>query len=126
MTFGERAADFVADNIGRWAFVIAQTVVIAAWMATGGFGSDLWPFIFLNLCLSLQAAYTGPVLLISSNRADATRQKMLELTEGHVALISEHTEAWERHAEEQHRLMREVHAMVLAMHIQVPHAAEGQ
>ena len=105
LTFGERAADFVAANIGRWAFVIAQTAIIAVWMwwNAGTQGFDPYPFILLNLVLSLQAAYTGPVLLISSNRADALRSQML-------TLLVDHTERWEKHSEETHQLIAEVRA----------------
>lgn len=124
MTFGEKAADFVAQNIGRWAFIIGQTAVIGWWMWGGGpAGFDPYPFIFLNLCLSLQSAYTGPVLLISNNRQDAQRQMLFEaidkntrLTEAHTRLIEEHTDAWEKHSQETHGLSQATHAIVREMH----------
>lgn len=75
MTCGQRAAEWMASAIG-WKFLIAQTVVIIAWMALNvvwAFHADRWdpyPFILLNLGLSLQAAYTGPVLLIANKRQE--------------------------------------------------------
>jgi uncharacterized membrane protein len=93
--------DWIAANIGRWAFVIGQTVLIVAWMVSNGVGSDPFPWIFLNLMLSLQAAYTGPVLLISANRADAMRTRLMRTINGHTATTEKH--------------MRETHAAITEM-----------
>lgn len=92
MTFGERAADWVAENIGRWAFIIGQTIIIAGWMWSNAAGMDPFPWMFLNLALSLQAAYTGPVLLISANRADRLRMELLEKVDRHTEMIEAHTD----------------------------------
>lgn len=123
ISLGDRAADWVARNLGRWAFIIGQTGVIAVWMWSGGFGSDGFPFIFLNLALSLQAAYTGPVLLISQNRADRNRELLMqlierntELTERHVALIEDHTSAYDRHQQETHVIATETRQLVHDLH----------
>lgn len=128
LRFGDRAADWVAANLGRWAFVIGQTVAIAGWMWTDALGRDPFPWMFLNLALSLQAAYTGPVLLISSNRADATRQRVLGIVERHTADLDRHMVASDTHQTETralvqrvHELTREVHAMNQRMmvHLQI-------
>lgn len=126
MTFGERAADWVAANIGRWAFVIGQTVIISAWIWYGGPGhSDPFPYILLNLALSLQAAYTGPVLLISSNRADATRATVLEAVNRHTQLIEQHTDDMQKHASETHRAILEMRHDHKAMMARLEAAANG-
>jgi uncharacterized membrane protein len=70
-TFGERLADRISAGIGSWTFVIIQTVAVLIWL--GGnlflfFNFDPKPFILLNLLFSVQAAYTGPVLLLAGNR----------------------------------------------------------
>lgn len=114
-TFGERAADFVAYNIGRWAFVLTQTALIAAWMWTNGFGMDPPPWIGLNLMLSLQAAYTGPVLLISANRADRIRSNMLKGVDRHTDLIAKHTNLMDQHTKETHGAIREAHDSILTV-----------
>src|SRR3712207_5363314 len=74
-TFGQRAADGAARTIGSWRFLIAQTIVLAAWVTLNVVAWarhwDPYPFILLNLALSFQAAYSAPVLLMSSNRQAA-------------------------------------------------------
>lgn len=79
---------------------------------------DPAPWIGLNLLLSLQAAYTGPILLISSNRADATRQRVL-------TLIEEHTLQMDEHMQQSNAMMAELHAMHRRMlvHLQIEVAA---
>jgi uncharacterized membrane protein len=79
-TFGERVADSVAAWVGSWPFIIVQsslfvlwilanTIIITSWL--GGKPFDPYPFILLNLTLSFQAAYTGPVVMMSQNRQAA-------------------------------------------------------
>ena len=78
---GQRIADKVAGTVGSWPFIIIQSVGLFIWMglniylagmehAHPGFlkGWDPYPFILLNLVLSFQAAYTGPVVMMSQNR----------------------------------------------------------
>ena len=75
-TFGERLADQVAAVGGSWKFIIGFGVFIAVWslvntvlLATHAF--DPYPFIFLNLTLSMLAAVQAPLILMSQNRAAA-------------------------------------------------------
>ena len=79
-TFGERIADDVAARVGSWPFIIIQSVLLAMWLVANGFlihgwlgdkPFDPYPFILLNLVLSFQAAYTGPVVMMSQNRQSA-------------------------------------------------------
>ncbi len=70
-TFGEMLADKISAGIGSWTFLIIQTVAVAIWVAGNAylyFHFDPKPFILLNLLFSVQAAYTGPVLLLAGNR----------------------------------------------------------
>jgi uncharacterized membrane protein len=71
-TFGERIADRAAAGIGSWTFLIIQTFAVLCWLALNIIGLthhwDPFPFILLNLLFSVQAAYTGPVLLLAGNR----------------------------------------------------------
>ncbi|SRR5712692_1646449 len=70
-TFGERLADNISTGIGSWPFLIVQTIAVAVWMIGNAilfFHFDPKPFILLNLLFSIQAAYTGPVLLLAGNR----------------------------------------------------------
>jgi CRP/FNR family transcriptional regulator, cyclic AMP receptor protein len=72
MTLGQRVADRVADTIGSWPFIIIQTVILTIWIILNWIGWikhwDPYPFILLNLMLSFQAAYSGPVIMMSQNR----------------------------------------------------------
>lgn len=71
-TFGEMLADKIAAGIGSWTFLIIQTCAVLAWLTLNIIGLirhwDPFPFILLNLLFSVQAAYTGPVLLLAGNR----------------------------------------------------------
>jgi uncharacterized membrane protein len=81
-TFGQRAADGAARVIGSWRFLIVQTVVLAGWVTLNVLAWvrhwDPYPFILLNLALSFQAAYSAPVLLMSSNRQGAVDREAAE------------------------------------------------
>ena len=72
--FGERLADHVAAVGGSWGFIIAFGLFLLVWMGwnwlTGKHLSfDPYPFIFLNLMLSMLAAIQAPVIMMSQNRA---------------------------------------------------------
>ncbi len=73
-TLGERVADSVAQFGGSWPFIIMFAVVAAVYTAINIFlGRAAWdpyPFILLNLFLSLLAAIQAPVIMMSQNRQD--------------------------------------------------------
>lgn len=82
VTFGDRLADRVAAVGGSWGFIIAFGIVLLAWMllnsdilqALGIKPFDAYPYIFLNLMLSMLAAIQAPVIMMSQNRqADKDR-----------------------------------------------------
>jgi uncharacterized membrane protein len=74
MTFGERVADLVAGFGGSWMFIItflAGLIIYAAInVVLGGRAWDPYPFILLNLMLSMLAALQAPVIMMSQNRQD--------------------------------------------------------
>ena len=74
-TRGELIADRVAAVGGSWGFIIAFGVVLFGWMILNsgalkslGIQFDPYPFIFLNLMLSMLAAIQAPVIMMSQNR----------------------------------------------------------
>ena len=75
MTFGERIADAVARFGGSWRFIITFTVVLIIYTGINiGLGRSAWdpyPFILLNLFLSMIAAIQAPVIMMSQNRQDS-------------------------------------------------------
>jgi len=79
-TLGERVADGVAGSVGSWPFILGQSALLGLWLLANtvlirdwihGEPFDPYPFILLNLVLSFQAAYTGPVVMMSQNRQAA-------------------------------------------------------
>jgi CRP/FNR family transcriptional regulator, cyclic AMP receptor protein len=73
-TFGERIADAVASFGGSWTFIITFGVAICSYTAINIIGRqiawDPYPFILLNLFLSMLAAIQAPVIMMSQNRQD--------------------------------------------------------
>ncbi len=72
-TFGERMADRVAEFGGSWTFIMLFAAFLVVWalintllLATRAF--DPYPFIFLNLLLSMIAAIQAPIIMMSQNR----------------------------------------------------------
>ena len=74
-TTGERVADAVARFGGSWAFIITFGVVLMVYtwlnVALGRSAWDPYPFILLNLFLSMLVAIQAPVIMMSQNRQDA-------------------------------------------------------
>jgi uncharacterized membrane protein len=77
-TYWDRLADRVAAVGGSWAFIFVFIAVLLAWMLinTGVLARwqlqfDPYPYIFLNLMLSMTAALQAPVIMMSQNRASA-------------------------------------------------------
>jgi CRP/FNR family transcriptional regulator, cyclic AMP receptor protein len=74
MTFGERIADTVARFGGSWTFIILFGVVLMIYTIVNlllrGRAWDPYPFILLNLFLSMLAAIQAPVIMMSQNRQD--------------------------------------------------------
>jgi uncharacterized membrane protein len=73
-TFGERIADTVASFGGSWTFIISFAAVLITYATfSAGLGRRSWdpyPFILLNLFLSMLAAIQAPVIMMSQNRQD--------------------------------------------------------
>ena len=73
-TFGERLADSVARFGGSWSFIIAFALAIITYsainVALGKTAWDPYPFILLNLFLSMLASVQAPVIMMSQNRQD--------------------------------------------------------
>ncbi len=82
--FGQRLADNVAAIGGSWKFIIGFGLALALWIGWnlltrgGHLNFDPYPFIFLNLMLSMLAAIQAPVIMMSQNRAAARDRKSAE------------------------------------------------
>ena len=82
-TTGDRVADSVARFGGSWKFIITFGVTLVVYTATNvGLGRSAWdpyPFILLNLFLSMLAAIQAPVIMMSQNRQDTKDRLRSEL-----------------------------------------------
>ncbi len=71
-SLGQKVADWVANSMGSWAFIIGQSIFVVIWMAINIAGFllhwDPYPFILLNLLFSTQAAYAAPIIMMAQNR----------------------------------------------------------
>jgi hypothetical protein len=83
LTVGERAADYMRNGMGSWAFVFGALLFLAVWITFnvivvggGHHAFDAYPFILLNLCLSCLAAMQGAILLIAAKRADQVSSEL--------------------------------------------------
>ena len=74
--FGQKSADLITKWAGSWTFIISFLLIIAIWILINSFylvqykqgqPFDPFPFILLNLALSLLAALQAPVILMSQN-----------------------------------------------------------
>jgi uncharacterized membrane protein len=73
--------------VGSWPFVVIQSCLLLGWLFYNAYVAlqvlhrrpfDPYPFILLNLALSFQAAYTGPIVMMSQNRQSAKDRDMAE------------------------------------------------
>ncbi len=83
MTIGQRVADQVAQFGGSWTFILLFGATLMVYTATNhylrGRAWDPYPFILLNLFLSMLAAIQAPVIMMSQNRQDARDRLRSEL-----------------------------------------------
>ena len=73
LSFGDRLADKIAAWGGSWVFIIGFSIFLLAWTALNTVflarrAFDPYPFIFLNLMLSMVAALQAPIIMMSQNR----------------------------------------------------------
>ena len=102
----QRIADKVASVVGSWPFIITQSILLVIWIILNVYlamhqaaikAFDPYPFILLNLALSFQAAYTGPIVMMSQNRRSEKDRIMAQsdyqcnqTAEEEIRLLMEH------------------------------------
>jgi uncharacterized membrane protein len=128
LTLGERAADRMRNMMGSWPFVFCFFGIMIAWAIAnsvfylagqhGKHGFDPYPYILLNLFLSMLAGVEAAALLIAAKRADAISSEIALHTEHNTddikGLLAENTEltkAVKRNTD----LLEEIHAHVSAL-----------
>ena len=83
-TLGQKLADDLTKYAGSWGFIIIFLFIIIAWISLNAFillekPYDPYPFILLNLGLSMVAAIQAPIILMSQNRQAERDRKKAEL-----------------------------------------------
>ena len=92
-TPGQRLADRVTEIGGSWGFIIAFAAVVVGWVAVNSVliaehPFDPYPYILLNLMLSMLASIQAPIILMSQNRA-AARDRLVAAHDYEVNLKAE-------------------------------------
>jgi uncharacterized membrane protein len=92
-TFGQRLADAIARIGGSWAFIIGFGLFLVAWVILNTIvlatrALDPYPFIFLNLLLSMLAAIQAPIIMMSQNR-QAERDRFMAAKDYEINLKAE-------------------------------------
>jgi uncharacterized membrane protein len=125
---GQRVADRVAAVVGSWPFIIVQSALLFGWivlnvyliaylrMHPGAWKAwDPYPFILLNLVLSFQAAYTGPVVMMSQNR-QAQKDRLMSENDFEInRKAEEEIEVIMKHLAHQDRLILDAIARLEAL-----------
>jgi uncharacterized membrane protein len=116
LTFGQKAADWVASIIGSWKFIIIQSIILVIWVVLNVLAWirhwDPYPFILMNLFLSLQAAYTAPALMMSQNRL-AARDRLEAHNDFEINMkAEEEIRVILKHLEAQNDALLEIHKVI--------------
>ena len=82
-SFGERLSDNLTKYAGSWGFIIFFVIIVVGWVLVNASKKenafDPFPFILLNLALSLLAAIQAPIILMSQNREEQKNTRRAEL-----------------------------------------------
>jgi uncharacterized membrane protein len=128
LTLGERAADRMRNMMGSWPFVFCFFGIMILWAvvnsvfylggAHGKHGFDPYPYILLNLFLSMLAGVQAAALLIAAKRADAVSSEIAMHTEHNTddlkGLVGENTALTEQ-VKRNTDLLEEIHRHLMAL-----------
>src|SRR5579862_8716778 len=128
LTLGERAADRMRNMMGSWPFVFCFFGIMILWAVLnsvfyfggqhGKHGFDPYPYILLNLFLSMLAGVQAAALLIAAKRADAIASEIAVHTEHNTDdlkdLMAENTDLTKL-IKRQTDLLEEIHRHVQAL-----------
>lgn len=128
LTLGERSADRMRNVMGSWPFVFSFFGIMIAWAtvnsafylggSNGKHGFDPYPYILLNLFLSMLAGVQAAALLIAAKRADAISSEIAIHTERNTddikGLVKDNT-ALTQEVKKNTDLLEEIHRHVSAL-----------
>ena len=130
LTFGQRAADWTTNIMGSWRFIIIQSLMLIVWVVLNVVAWskhwDPYPFILMNLVMSLQAAYTAPIIMMSQNR-----QAMRDRLEAHNDyLVNQKAEEEVRaildHLAAEDQALAQMHELLVALQAQSSERPEDE
>ena len=120
LSLGERAADRMRNGMGSWRFVFAFFAFMILWAIAnsiidlgGTHGFDPYPYILLNLFLSMLAGIQAAALLIAAKRADQIASEIALHTEKNTEDIKTLLRQNTRLTEAVEKLTKEVHERVV-------------
>ena len=120
LSLGERAADRMRNGMGSWRFVFAFFAFMILWAIAnsiihlgGEHGFDPFPYILLNLFLSMLAGIQAAALLIAAKRADQIASEIALHTEKNTEDIKTLLRQNTRLTEAVEKLTKEVHERVV-------------
>jgi uncharacterized membrane protein len=120
LSLGEKAADRMRNGMGSWTFVFVFFGFMVFWAVINGIahigghkGFDPYPFILLNLFLSMLAGVQAAALLIAAKRADAIASEIAVHTEKNTDEIKRLLQLNTELTQAVEALTKEVHARVV-------------
>jgi uncharacterized membrane protein len=139
LTLGERSADRMRNIMGSWPFVFCFFGVMALWVIinsifyvggkNGKHGFDPYPYILLNLFLSMLAGIQAAALLIAAKRADAVSSEVAIHTERNTedikGLVNANTTLTQE-VKKATDLLEEIHRHVAALNPGTGHFISGE
>jgi uncharacterized membrane protein len=127
-SFSQKAAEWIAVVIGSWRFLIIQSLLLTAWFFLNSVSGlshwDPYPFIFMNLVLSLQAAYTASVVMISENRQNERDRLQARIDFEINQKAEEEVRAILDHLACQDQALRAIHAQIMDLQTKIPSRQE--
>ena len=127
LSLGERAADRMRNIMGSWPFVFSFFTIMILWAAVNTYflqrvvhhrAFDPYPYILLNLFLSMLAGVQAAALLIAAKRADSISSEIalhtVKNTDDIKALLAENTDLT-KEVKKNTDLLEEIHRHVAAM-----------
>lgn len=108
-TFGDKVSDAVAKFGGSWKFIFSGMAIIVAWVACqfSPLAWDVYPYILLNLFLSLIAAFQAPFIMMSQRRVEIKQDIIYRSLFREIKELVETDVSLEHEIVEQNRLLAE-------------------
>ena len=122
LTFGERFSDRLAGFAGSWTFIIGFMSVLMVWIGINTFiilfhPFDPYPYILLNLFLSMIAAIQAPIILMSQNREEI--RDRLRAKNDYIVNLKAEMEIQFLHEKIDHMLVKQNQRLIEIQQIQV-------